>query len=41
VVAAPGRSEKDVLALSAGREQHFEHPIAYAILGKVKKKGLK
>jgi Cu2+-exporting ATPase len=39
VVAAPGRSEKDVLALSAGMEQHSEHPLAHAILEKVKQKG--
>jgi Cu2+-exporting ATPase len=39
VVAAPGRSERDVLALSAGMEQHSEHPLAHAILEKVKQKG--
>jgi len=36
VVAAPGRSEDDVLALAAGMEQHSEHPLAHAILEKAK-----
>ena len=36
VVAATGRSESDVLALSAGMEQHSEHPLAHAILEKAK-----
>jgi Cu2+-exporting ATPase len=36
VVAAPGRSETDVLALAAGMEQHSEHPLAHAILEKAK-----
>jgi P-type Cu2+ transporter len=36
VVAAPGRTESDVLALAAGMEQHSEHPLAHAILQKAK-----
>jgi len=36
VVAAPGRSEKEVLALAAGMERHSEHPLAHAILEKAK-----
>jgi len=36
VVAAPERSELDVLALAAGMEQHSEHPLAHAILAKAK-----
>lgn len=39
VVAAPGRSENDVLALAAGMERHSEHPLAHAILEKAKEKG--
>jgi Cu2+-exporting ATPase len=31
-VAAPGRSESEVIALAAGMEQHSEHPLAHAIL---------
>jgi Cu2+-exporting ATPase len=34
VVAAPGRSESEVIALAAGMEQHSEHPLAHAILDK-------
>jgi Cu2+-exporting ATPase len=34
VVAAPGRTETEVLALAAGMEQHSEHPLARAILAK-------
>ena len=40
VVAAPGRSESEVLALAAGMEQHSEHPLAHAILEKAKAKSL-
>ncbi|MGE0874867.1 MAG: heavy metal translocating P-type ATPase [Burkholderiales bacterium] len=36
VVAAPGRSEAEVLALAAGMERHSEHPLAHAILEKAK-----
>ncbi|MCD6041367.1 MAG: copper-translocating P-type ATPase [Burkholderiales bacterium] len=36
VLAAPGRSEAEVLALAAGMEQHSEHPLAHAILEKAK-----
>jgi len=36
VVAAPGRSEAEVLALAAGMEEHSEHPLAHAILEKAK-----
>jgi Cu2+-exporting ATPase len=36
LVAAPGRSEADVLALAAGMEQHSEHPLAQAIIEKAK-----
>ena len=36
VVAAPGRSEKDVLALAAGLERNSQHPLARAILEKAK-----
>ncbi len=39
VVAAPGRSETEVLALAAGMEEHSEHPLAHAILEKAKEKG--
>jgi Cu2+-exporting ATPase len=36
VVAAPGRTEAEVLALAAGMEKHSEHPLAHAILEKAK-----
>jgi len=36
VLAAPGRSENEVLALAAGMEKHSEHPLAHAILEKAK-----
>jgi P-type Cu2+ transporter len=36
IVAAPGRTETEVLALAAGMEQHSEHPLAHAILEKAK-----
>ena len=36
VVAAPGRSEAEALALAAGMEEHSEHPLAHAILEKAK-----
>ena len=36
VVAAPGRSEDEVLAVAAGMERHSEHPLAHAILEKTK-----
>lgn len=36
IVAAPGRSEADLLALAAGMERHSEHPLAQAILEKAK-----
>jgi P-type Cu2+ transporter len=39
VVAAPGRSDAEVLALAAGMEQHSEHPLAHAILEKASEKG--
>jgi Cu2+-exporting ATPase len=39
VVAAPGRTETEVLALAAGMEEHSEHPLAHAILEKAKEKG--
>jgi Cu2+-exporting ATPase len=32
VVAAPDRTENEVLAVAAGMEQHSEHPLAHAIL---------
>jgi Cu2+-exporting ATPase len=34
VVAAPGRTETELLALAAGIEKHSEHPLAHAILEK-------
>ncbi|MCC7215416.1 MAG: copper-translocating P-type ATPase [Burkholderiales bacterium] len=34
VVAAPGRTELDVLAVSAAIERHSEHPLAHAILAR-------
>jgi Cu2+-exporting ATPase len=40
-VAAPGRSEDEVLAVAAGMEQHSEHPLAHAVLEKAKQKGLR
>jgi Cu2+-exporting ATPase len=36
VVAVPGRSEDEVLAVAAGMERHSEHPLAHAILEKTK-----
>jgi Cu2+-exporting ATPase len=36
VVAAPDRTENEVLALAAGMEQHSEHPLAHAILERAK-----
>jgi Cu2+-exporting ATPase len=36
VVAAPGRTEAELLALAAGIEKHSEHPLAHAILEKAK-----
>lgn len=36
VVAAPDRTESEVLALAAGMEQHSEHPLAHAILERAK-----
>ncbi|OGA40001.1 MAG: copper-translocating P-type ATPase [Betaproteobacteria bacterium RIFCSPLOWO2_12_FULL_68_19] len=36
IVAAPGRTETEVLALAVGMEQHSEHPLAHAILEKAK-----
>ena len=39
VLAAPGRSESEVLGLAAGMEKHSEHPLAHAVLEKAK--GLK
>jgi Cu2+-exporting ATPase len=36
VVAAPGRTEDEVLAVAAGMEQHSEHPLAHAILERTK-----
>ena len=36
VVAVPGRSEDEVLAVAAGMERHSEHPLAHAILEKWK-----
>ena len=35
-VAAPGRTEDEVLAVAAGMERHSEHPLAHAILEKTK-----
>jgi Cu2+-exporting ATPase len=34
VVAAPGHTDAEVLALAAGMERHSEHPLAHAILAK-------
>jgi Cu2+-exporting ATPase len=36
IVAAPGRTEDEVLALAAGMEEHSEHPLAHAILDRAK-----
>ncbi len=36
VVAAPGRTEDEVLAVAAGMERHSEHPLAHAILERTK-----
>ncbi len=36
IVAASGRTERDVLMLAAGMEAHSEHPLAHAILEKAK-----
>jgi Cu2+-exporting ATPase len=36
VVAAPNRTENEVLELAAGMEQHSEHPLAHAILDRAK-----
>jgi Cu2+-exporting ATPase len=36
VLAAPGRTDAEVLALAAGMEEHSEHPLAHAILEKAK-----
>ncbi|MGE0873598.1 MAG: heavy metal translocating P-type ATPase [Burkholderiales bacterium] len=36
VVAVPGRSDDEVLAVAAGMERHSEHPLAHAILEKTK-----
>lgn len=36
VVAAPGHTENEVLALAAGMELHSEHPLAHAILESAK-----
>ena len=38
IVAAPGHTEIEVLALAAGMETHSEHPLARAILEKAKEK---
>ncbi len=38
IVAAPGHSEDEVLAVAAGMEQHSEHPLARAVLEKAKQK---
>jgi len=34
VVAVPGRTNEQVLSLTAGMERHSEHPLAHAILAK-------
>jgi len=34
LMPAPGRTEDEVLALAAGMEQHSEHPLAKAIIGR-------
>ena len=41
IVAAPGHTEDEVLAVAAGMEQHSEHPLARAVLEKAKQKGLR
>ena len=41
IVAAPGHTEDEALALAAGMEQHSEHPLAHAVLEKAKQKGVR
>ena len=36
IVAAPGRTQDEVLAVAAGMEQNSEHPLAHAILERTK-----
>ena len=36
IVASPGRTETEVLALAAGMERYSEHPLAHAILERAK-----
>jgi Cu+-exporting ATPase len=40
VVAAPGRTEDQVLAIAAGIDQGSEHPLAHAIVEEARRRGL-
>ena len=40
IVALDGRSKEDVLCLAAGAEEHYDHPVARAVVQEAKKRAL-